>query len=466
MSQLLTVKEVAGLLHVHPQSIYKWAKAGKISYVRLNENLRFEHAEIKEMIARRRVRSPFEFLSNILISLDEFDKRFLKGGKSAVKGSQRRWRYGIGTIYLRKTKKGKDPWYMDYQDGQEKRRREVIKGAQNRGEALIALQVKVNEIFTGKFSPSRRAGSVTFNALADCYMKDYAEKEKKSWKTDEFRLRKIKECLGDAKLVKITDSMIRDYRQQRLDDGISPLTANREMALLKKMFNYAIEKGMVSENPARKVKKFSETDTARDRTLSPDEEPRLLAELAPHIRPIVLVALHAGLRLGETLGLKWNDVNFEKRNIRVEHTKNKKARFIPLNSFLYAEFARLRTAKLDGKIVFPFKRRSLRTGFENALKSAKIEGFTFHDLRRTFGTRLLEKGVNIVTIQKLYGHSSILVTQRYLHPRDVLSEEAVELLASECGQEKQKNAENLAQICHTKEENSLPLPVKHLFSVN
>ncbi len=45
---------------------------------------------------------------------------------------------------------------MDYQDGQGKRRREVIKGAQNRGEALIALQVKVNEIFTGKFSPSRK----------------------------------------------------------------------------------------------------------------------------------------------------------------------------------------------------------------------------------------------------------------------------------------------------------------------
>ena len=466
MNPLLDARAVGSILNLHPKSVYRMASAGRIPHVRLDGRLRFERAEIDRLIERGRVRSAFEFMQQPLISLAEFDKRFLKGGKSAVKGSQRRWRYGIGTIYLRETKKGSGRWHMDYKDGQGKRRREVIKAAQTRGEALIALQAKVSEVFTGKFSPLRKSESVMFKEFADIYMRDYAKKEKKSWKTDEFRLRKIKESLGDTKLTKITDSMIRDYRQQRLDEGISPLTANREMALLKKMFSYAVEKGMIGENPARKVKMFSEVDTARDRVLSRDEEQRLFSELAPHMKPIVLVGLHSGLRLGEILGLNWSDVNLEKRTIKVEHTKGKRARFVPVNSVLCAEFEKLRTAKLDAKIIFPFKRRNVRTGFENALKAAKIEDFTFHDLRRSFGTRLLENGVDIVTIQKLYGHSNVLVTQHYLHPRDVLSEEAVELLASHGSRDEQKKPENLSQICHTKEENSLPLPVRHLFSVN
>jgi hypothetical protein len=63
-------------------------------------------------------------------------------------------------------------------------------------------------------------------------------------------------------------------------------------------------------------------------------------------------------------------------------------------------------------------------------------------LRRTFGTRLLEAGVDIVTISKLYGHSSVLVTQRYLHPKDTLAEEAVESLVK-----KPDNGKSLLHIC-------------------
>jgi integrase len=440
------------------------AQAGRIDHVRDGRRILFERAKIRERIECGRVLSPFELLQQRpLICLAEFDKLHLRGGKKhAVSKETRRWRYGIGTIYLRETKQGKGRWCMDYKDGQGKRRREVTSAVQNRGEALVALQAKVSEIFSGKFSPPRKSEFGTFKELSDLYMKNYAQKEKKSWRTDEFRLRKIKESLGDIKLTEITDSTIRDYRQQRLDEGISPLTANREMALLKKMFSYAAEKGMIGENPARKVKMFSEADTARDRVLSRDEEQRLFSGLAPHMKPIVLVGLHAGLRLGEVLGLKWSDINLEKRTVKAEHTKGKRARFVPLNSVLCAEFERLRTAKLDAKIIFPFKRRSVRTGFENALKAAKIEDFTFHDLRRTFGTRLLESGVDIVTIQKLYGHSNVLTTQHYLHPADVLSEEAVELLASH----EQKKPENLSQICHTGRKSAVSLSLSRSFSVN
>jgi integrase len=78
-------------------------------------------------------------------------------------------------------------------------------------------------------------------------------------------------------------------------------------------------------------------------------------------------------------------------------------------------------------LVFPAK--GVRTSFENACRRAGLQDFTFHDLRRTFGTSFLERGIDIVTIQKLYGHSGSFVTQQYLHPCDELKKEAVELLA-------------------------------------
>jgi len=77
----------------------------------------------------------------------------------------------------------------------------------------------------------------------------------------------------------------------------------------------------------------------------------------------------------------------------------------------------------------------------------------------------LEAGVDIVTISKLYGHSSVLVTQRYLHPKDKLSREAVEVLVKNPN-EKNKNEEKLLEICETKKEERLKELAIHSFSVN
>ncbi|MFC2166800.1 tyrosine-type recombinase/integrase [Acidobacteriota bacterium] len=95
---------------------------------------------------------------------------------------------------------------------------------------------------------------------------------------------------------------------------------------------------------------------------------------------------------------------------------------------------------------------------QKACKRACVEDFTFHDLRRTFGTRLLESGVDIITIQKLYGHSSVLVTQKYLHPKDETSKEAVEFLC--------KNTGILTHHRHTEQDKQIPEFPTYEFSVN
>jgi excisionase family DNA binding protein len=464
MNSLLTAKEAGTLLNVHPKTVYLWARQGRLPASYINGRPRFRQSELDEFIKKGRVNSPLEHSPGPEVSLDSYDRMHLKGGKSALSKNSRRWNYGFGSVYLRKTRQGRDRWYIDYPDGQGRRQRQVIRDAQTRGEALIALQGRVREIFDGKHHPRRSTEHLTFNQLADRFIREYSIRTKRSWKTDEWRLVAIREHLGNMGLAQITASEILEYRQARLKAGRSELTANREIALLKTMFGFACENGLMSENPARRVKMFSEKDTARARTLSLDEELRLLPALSPELRSLVVVALHTGLRLGEVLGLCWCDVNLEKKTVRVEHTKSKKARFIPVNSVLHAELGMLRGTSGNQSLVFPFKRRSVRTGFENACKGAAILDFTFHDLRRTFGTRLLEKGVDIVTISRLYGHSSVLVTQNYLHPADELSREAVEFLAEGHG-EKAQERENLAQICHTEKENPPWLPVMRLFSV-
>jgi integrase len=226
----------------------------------------------------------------------------------------------------------------------------------------------------------------------------------------------------------------------------------------------AEEQGYSQGNPAKGIKKFSEADAIRSRVLSKKEEAGLIEKLAPHVRPIVLAALNTGLRYRELLNLPWKNVDLEKKRLKVEGPKSGKARFVPINSLLHEIFERLRLKRAEGSgRIFPFK--NVRTAFENACRRAKVEDFHFHDLRRTFGTRLLEKGVDIVTISRLLGHSSVLVTQRYLHPSDSLSDEAVEKLAEDA----QKNScleANLSNGGQTEKRKESGFRSNSSFSVN
>ena len=429
----------------------------------INGRIRFERDKIDEFLEQRRSRPIIPSLPKINLDLASFDRLYLKakGGCAVSKETRRSWNYGIGRVFLRQTKNG-DRWCIDYRGGEGKRIREAVKSARIRGEAVIALQRRVTEIFDRKFNPSRKPQRLMFADFSKMFIDGYAKKEKTSWQTDEFRLNKIKPFFESVAVAEIDEAKILDLRQHRLGEGRGRLTVNREVALLKKMFSWAVDKGLVKENPARRVKMFSERDTARDRVLSPEEEERLICEFPGHLRLFVFTALHTGLRLGELLGLAWASVDFERKRIKVERTKSKRVRFVGLNSALAVELESLKqTQKAKTKFVFPFTRRSVRTGFENACRKAKVEDFTFHDLRRTFGTRLLERGVDIVTIQRLYGHSSVLVTQNYLHPGDEVAQEAVELLV-----EAPKKPETVAQIWHAEREKEQGVPATRVFSVN
>jgi len=464
---LLTVKQLSSFLNVHLNTIYKWKDQGDIPFIHINGQVRFRKSELDIWLDNRSFNSAQigSLLPNLDLPLEAYDRMLLKGD-SAMSKKKQRWNYGDYGIFIRKTQSGVKSWYGWYYEkvnGKRKRIREVIPGATCREEAVLVARKRAGKAFEMEHGLENREKDIGFCSFSKIYLKDHIMNSRRNWKSDEYRLKKLMEFFKDVELEQISRSMVEKLRDSRHKAGNSGSTVNRYLALLKKLFNFAIEEGYLEQNPMRGIRFHSERDTIKDRILTEAEEPRLLRESSDRLRPVVKTALHSGMRLGEILTLRWVNVNFSKRKIKVEKTKSRKARFIPVNLTLFDELKRLENEAGRDGWVFPFK--NVRTAFENACRRAGIKKLTFHDLRRTFGTRLLEKGVDIVTIQKLYGHSSVLVTQRYLHPDDEVSREAVELL-SEKPVEEPKNRQILTRIWPTKKDKSSDSLPTTLFSMN
>lgn len=185
------------------------------------------------------------------------------------------------------------------------------------------------------------------------------------------------------------------------------------------MFTVAIGWGQVTENPVKKVETYREANS-RNRYLTEEEEERLLAQCKPHIYRVVMSAIHTGLRKSELLSLSWNNVNFDHRLVTVEaaYAKNSEARSVPMSSRLTETLLPIRMAAPNAPVFLnsegkPY--RDISTAFNSAVKRAGIQDFKFHDLRHTFASRLVMRGVDLTTVKELMGHRHINMTLRYAH---------------------------------------------------
>jgi integrase len=204
-------------------------------------------------------------------------------------------------------------------------------------------------------------------------------------------------------------------------------------------------------------RKSSEKDCLKERILTEDEEARLKNASYPILRSVISFALNTGMRHGEILNLRWNQVDLEALRLTVEKTKSGRPRTIPLNPPLLEELQRLKSQNGQGPCVFPNPDtgkplRSMKTSFGAACRRAGITGLRFHDLRHTFGSRLVQKGVDIETVRSLLGHSSIAITQRYINSTDKRRKSAVDRLAETDPIRPQKGP-NLLHGCDTAEKN-------------
>jgi excisionase family DNA binding protein len=443
MDNLLTVKEAAEYLHCHPQTVYK--NKGLPSLYIPGIGKRYDRDDLKDYLDKNKHKYIPE--SQQLLDYQGFTLTFPpdygikrsneSGGSEMAKAKTKsRFNFGNGAIYTRTTKKGKIRWYLDYKDSEGNRIQRVAANANTKEEAVYALNEATSKVFDEKYDIQRRKRKISFNKFCQIYLKDYAMVVKKSWKTDQSRMNLLVDFFKDTELRKINQSAIRKFIASREKAGNTQSTINRYMALLRKMFNYAIEEGFLEKNPMDRIKSFSEKDNLKERILTKDEEARLMEESSPHLKSIIVIALNTGMRLGKILNLRWNQIDMDIQTIKVDNTKNGRSRTIPVNDTLYKEIKRLKNQKNNKPFVF-FNEETgkplttVKTAFKAACRRAGIEGLRMHDLRHTFGSRLIQRGADIETVRTLMGHNSISITQRYLHSTETLKRKSVDLLSAD-----------------------------------
>jgi integrase len=281
----------------------------------------------------------------------------------------------------------------------------------------------------GLVDPGSRQ-EVLFETFADEFMEKYSKPKKRSWRRDETSLYNLKPIFKNKYLSRIGSDLVEGYLAERTKK-VSPATANRELALLKTMFNKAADWGKIDLSPISKIKKFRE-ENIKERILTQDEARRLIEAAKKELRPFLIIALNTGMRRNEILSLKWENVNFANEFILIESARSKsgKAKKVPMNRLVVEA---LKSIPKKHPLIFynPETRRNIqdvKTAFRTALKKAKIKGVRLHDLRHTAATRMIEAGVDIATVSKILGHSSIQMTMRYCHPTEENMRRAVERL--------------------------------------
>jgi integrase len=320
-------------------------------------------------------------------------------------------------------------WWIDYRDGAGQRHRERIG---RHDEAIAAVQERRRQVVEGRFLPPRsRRRAMTFRELAREAMKHRGVPGRlrpRSFGTDEQRLIVLNKAIGKMPAAAVTAATLDQLLDKMLKSGIGgnePVktpTANRYRSLLSAIFTCGVRHGRIGANPVASVKRLKESEI-RVRYLLPEEEAALRAEIqkkCPEREAEFELALYTGMRRGEQFTLKWAGVDSERGILAVRGKRG--PRYVVANKSALAAIAKLRAQRKDSDFVCPETEHENQTDwrrwFERALKAAGIRDFHWHDLRHTFASRLAMAGVDILALQKLMGHKSIVMTMRYSHLTD------------------------------------------------
>ena len=314
-------------------------------------------------------------------------------------------------------RRGSPNWWVRYADPNGR----IIRESTGTNEKTLAKKILAKKrvlVVEGRHLDKKQVPKTTFFDLCDQYWELWGKH--KRMKGLSHMLEIWKQAIGNVAIKDLSQRRIEQFLTRRMEeDKVSAATRNRHLTMLKAMFNKGIEWGLANGNPAGGIGRLRENG-ARTRFLDGDEIQRLLTAASEGFRPILITALHTGMRRGEILNLKWPDVDFKNRIITVQDSKSGKKRMLPIDDTLYEALGVLPTRFQQG-YVFPSPvkegqpRFDFTRPFRNAVEKAGIHNFRFHDLRHTFASHLVMSGVDLMTVKELLGHASVTMTMRYSH---------------------------------------------------
>lgn len=263
--------------------------------------------------------------------------------------------------------------------------------------------------------------------------------------------------LGAYELNAITPAVLREFLGRLQERQLAVSTIRSIFRLLSSCLNSALEEGMISRNPCKRLKLPSE-HRRMQRVLTIQEQ-----EMISHSRETdrlpALISLYTGMRLGEICALKWTDINWHNSTISVSRTAQRvkriqtgglnktmlmigapksfrSQRILPVPEFLVnllKEYLKFHTGEefIFGRENRAAEPRTIQRKLQLMLKKLGIAGAHFHTLRHTFATRLLEIGIDIKTVSVLLGHESAKTTlDFYAHSLIDRQRSAIERLAA------------------------------------
>lgn len=284
-------------------------------------------------------------------------------------------------------------------------------------------------IRNNRYFPGAEARNNTLAEAIDRYERTVlSQKRPKTASVQQYQLNWWRQEYGDYSLLEMSSARISDARERLATGGPkerSPATVKRYLMVLSHLFTIATKEwGWVESNPVTNVMKPKEPK-GRVRYLKEDERDRLLEACAesrsPHLYPAVVIALWTGMRRGEILGLRWEDVDFERSRVTLHDTKNADRRVVPMVGPALDALMKHRTLRSGPRdLVFPAQSdprqpADIRNAWESAVKRAELENFRFHDLRHTAASYLAMSGASLAEIAEVLGHKTLSMVKRYAH---------------------------------------------------
>ncbi|CAA7626393.1 conserved hypothetical protein [Magnetospirillum sp. UT-4] len=232
----------------------------------------------------------------------------------------------------------------------------------------------------------------------------------------------LKRDIMHRTLALLTSADLCAYRDERLK-AVAAATVVREINTISHALDTAMKDWGIylPMNPCKLVRRPA-VSRGRDRRLEGDEEQRLMAACErgriTWLKPMVVLAIETGMRRGELLSMRWDEIDLDRRVVHLPITKNGSSRDVPLSSVAVATLKGLH----DGPdrhpdVVFSVSPNAVRLAWERLRTRAGLRDMNFHDLRHEGVSRLFEKGFDVMEVSAISGHKTLSMLKRYTHLR-------------------------------------------------